>query len=426
MSIIKGFSKISKSEKIGLILKSIEAEKSCSLIETEYKDSQLQKQFEGLSENTIANFHLPFGVAPNFLINNHSYTVPMVTEESSVVAAAAKGAKFWSEHGGFQAKVISETKVGHVYFSFDLDFKIIEAIFNNAKMDLLNSTTHITKNMDVRGGGILSLELLKVESLNDTYKIELKVNTCDAMGANFINSILENLAGNFTRKVRQAHFENHFKVIFSILSNYTPACIVESSVSLNIKTIEEIDGMSGRDFFHKFKKAVDIACFDRDRAVTHNKGIMNGIDALVLATGNDFRAVEASAHAYAARDGRYQSLSRAEIVNDNFKFSITLPLALGTVGGLTKLHPLSALSLDILKKPKANELMQIAASVGLAQNFSAIRSLITTGIQKGHMKMHLLNILNQLNASDEQIELAKQHFSDKAISFSAVRDFLAV
>jgi hydroxymethylglutaryl-CoA reductase len=182
--------------------------------------------------------------------------------------------------------------------------------------------------------------------------------------------------------------------------------------------------MSARDFAEKFATAVRIAEVDPNRAVTHNKGIMNGVDAVVLATGNDFRAIEACAHAYAARSGQYKSLSTVSLENDTFKFTLRIPLSVGTVGGLTSLHPLAKTSLAILNQPSAKELMEIIAATGLAQNFSAVKSLVTTGIQRGHMKLHLLNIMNQLGATQDEIEKGKQHFTDKVVSFQAVRQFL--
>ena len=190
----------------------------------------------------------------------------------------------------------------------------------------------------------------------------------------------------------------------SILSNYAPDCLVKAEVSCEVKELnirEEYDG-----FCEKFIQAVKIAELDVSRAVTHNKGIMNGIDAVAIATGNDFRAIEAGIHAYASRKGKYTSLSKASIENGIFNFSIEIPLALGTVGGITNLHPLVKLALDMLDNPTAEELMQITASVGLAQNYGALRSLITSGIQKGHMKMHLINILNSLEASESEKKLA--------------------
>jgi hydroxymethylglutaryl-CoA reductase len=263
--------------------------------------------------------------------------------------------------------------------------------------------------------------------MENYFQLKLTFNTCDAMGANFINSILEQVATEFKTRVSEdlKPQSNDFQIIMSILSNYTPECLVDCSVSCPITELGHFsDAMGPHEFAQKFVNAVKIAQVDTNRAVTHNKGIMNGIDAVVLATGNDFRAVEACAHAYAARSGQYQSLSEAKIIGDEFHFTLKLPLAIGTVGGLTSLHPLAKASLMILEQPSAEKLMMIMASVGLAQNFSAVKSLITTGIQKGHMKLHLLNVLNQLGADQNQIEEAKLFFKDKVVSFSAVRDFL--
>jgi hydroxymethylglutaryl-CoA reductase len=210
----------------------------------------------------------------------------------------------------------------------------------------------------------------------------------------------------------------------SILSNYVPDCIVRAEVSCPIEDLAEKHIENPNEFATKFVQAVQIAEIEPFRAVTHNKGIMNGIDAVVLATGNDFRAVEAGIHAYASKTGQYSSLSHAKIENGIFSFWLEIPLALGTVGGLTSLHPLVKLSLEMLEKPSAKELMQIVAVAGLAQNFAALRSLTTTGIQDGHMKMHLNNILNQFEANDEERHLIKKHFKHHVVSHSAVVDFL--
>jgi hydroxymethylglutaryl-CoA reductase len=203
------------------------------------------------------------------------------------------------------------------------------------------------------------------------------------------------------------------------LSNYTPNCLVRAEVSAPIDTLNEGTDMSGLEFAEKFCRAVRIAEIEPYRATTHNKGIMNGIDSVVIATGNDFRAVEACAHTYASRSGRYKSLTHAEIKDGMFRFWIEVPLALGTVGGLTGLHPMVKIALKMLGNPGASELMRIASVVGLAQNFSALRSLVTSGIQKGHMKMHLLNILNQLEATEEEKEKIVHYFKDKIVSHSA-------
>ena len=206
----------------------------------------------------------------------------------------------------------------------------------------------------------------------------------------------------------------------SILSNYVPNCTVRAQVSCPVEELNLSSDLSPQHTAEKIIQAIKIAQIEPYRAVTHNKGIMNGIDAVVLATGNDFRAVEAGVHAYACRNGQYSSLTHAEIDNGIFKFWIELPLALGTVGGLTNLHPLVQLNLEILQNPSAEELMQIIAVAGLAQNFAAVSSLITTGIQKGHMKMHLLNILNQLGASDIEKGKLVTHFKTNTITHHEV------
>jgi hydroxymethylglutaryl-CoA reductase len=210
----------------------------------------------------------------------------------------------------------------------------------------------------------------------------------------------------------------------SILSNYVPNCIVRAEVSCKIEELAENKIETPQEFAEKFVQAVNIAEIEPFRAVTHNKGIMNGVDAVVLATGNDFRAVEAGVHAYASRNGKYSSLSHAKIENGIFTFWMEIPLALGTVGGLTSLHPLVKMALQILKNPSAHELMQIVAVTGLAQNFAALRSLTTTGIQEGHMKMHLNNILNQFQATkDERVAIAK-HFEKNTVSHASVVELI--
>ena len=432
MKAVSGFSKMTKEEKISWLSHQLDGEAKKMVEQMPvfwHHDTNIQKRLDEFSENTLTNFDMPFGIAPNFLINGKTYSVPMVIEESSVVAAASLGAKFWYERGGFTTKVISTTKVGQIHFLWQGDKAKLFSYFNKIKNYLVDSVKHLTENMETRGGGVSSVSLLdKTEKMENYYQLKLEFNTCDAMGANFINSILEEMSlvfkDSLSRENSFAASEKEMQIIMCILSNYTPDCVVECSVECPIETLGSFEGMSARTFAEKFAAAVKIAEIDTSRAVTHNKGIMNGIDAVVLATGNDFRAIEACAHAYAARDGQYRSLSKVTLSEDTFKFSLTVPLAVGTVGGLTSLHPLAKTSLAILEKPSAKELMQVMASVGLAQNFGAIKSLVTTGIQKGHMKLHLLNVFNQLGASHEEIEKGKEYFSDKVVSFTAVRNFL--
>jgi hydroxymethylglutaryl-CoA reductase len=424
------FSKLSKIEKIAwLSKKSNDPDFIQKLTNFWHLDEKEQKLFDEFSENTLTNYYLPFGVAPHFLINGESFDIPMVIEESSVVAAASNAAKFWSTRGGFKTKVLSVTKIGQVHFLWQGEKSLLQSFFNDRKNDFLNSLYPLTEKMQKRGGGVLDLKLVdKTSEIENYYQLFVTFNTCDAMGANFINTCLEDLSQRLIEWVKEdTRFgENKtVKVIMSILSNYTPECLVRAEVSCDFKDLDHlIPGVPGYEYAEKFATAVEIANVDINRAVTHNKGIMNGIDAVVIATGNDFRAVEACAHAYAAKTGRYKSLSQISLQNNRFTFWLEMPLALGTIGGLTTLHPLSKVSLEMLKNPDANKLMEIVACVGLAQNFGALRSLTTTGIQKGHMKMHLMNILNSFGASETEISEAKLYFQDKVVSHQGVADLL--
>jgi len=414
---VSGFSKFTKAEKIDwLIAHHFQNNPKAKADLERYwnTDEVLQKLHDEFTENTISNFYLPFGVAPNFLINDKMHVIPMTIEESSVVAAASNAAKFWMERGGFKAEVLSTTKVGQVHFMFHGTFSELEALFKTIKPQLFEETKAITKNMEARGGGILDIALVdKTAKLSGYYQLHTTFETKDAMGANFINSCLEQIATTF--KV----CSKDIQVVMSILSNYVPDCLVRAEVSCKVDSLAT-NTYTGQEFADTFMQAVRIAEIEPYRAVTHNKGIMNGVDSVVLATGNDFRAVEAGVHAYAARSGSYSSLTHASIKDGMFKFWIELPLALGTVGGLTGLHPLVKTALELLGKPSAKELMEIVAVAGLAQNFAALKSLTTTGIQQGHMKMHLLNILNQFKANAaEKIHLI-EHFKTHTVTHSAV------
>lgn len=410
---VDGFSKFNKLEKIKWLVSTFfnnDSEVKQVLMQYWNSNKVIQDLHDDFIENTVSNFYLPFGIAPNFVINGKDYTIPMTIEESSVVAAASLVAKFWSTRGGFKAKVISSTKIGQVHFMFEGDKVELQSYFDTKKKDLFKITESITKNMRKRGGGILDIEFRdKTSELENYYQLHVTFETADSMGANFINSCLEAIAGEFEKE--------DIQIVMSILSNYVPECLVHAEVSCKV---EELYAENSEMFAQKFVQAVQIANAEPHRAVTHNKGIMNGIDAVVLATGNDFRAIEAGAHAYAARGGKYKSLTNASIENGVFKFWIEIPLALGTVGGLTSLHPLSKLSLRMLENPSAKELMQIIAVAGLAQNFAALRALTTTGIQKGHMKMHLTNIIKQLGASEEDKQFLINYFEHKTVTHNEV------
>jgi hydroxymethylglutaryl-CoA reductase len=429
---VAGFSKLSKEEKINWIATEYFANPSEAITTIKQywnSDSKLQQLHDEFIENTITNFYLPMGIAPNFLINGKYYSVPMVIEESSVVAAAAKSAKYWSTRGGFKATVLNTEKIGQVHFFFKGETAKLQSFFNSVKDTLVSSTESITKNMQKRGGGILSLELKdKTSELDNYYQLHVTFETKDSMGANFINSCLEQLAKSLKEEAQNytdfTEAEKGITIVMSILSNYVPNCIVRAEVSCAVEDLAEKKIENPQEFAEKFVQAVRIAEIEPYRAVTHNKGIMNGVDSVVLASGNDFRAVEAGVHAYASRNGKYSSLSHAKIENGIFTFWMEIPLALGTVGGLTSLHPLVKMALEILGKPSAQELMQVVAVTGLAQNFAALRSLTTTGIQEGHMKMHLNNILNQYQATSEERKAIAKYFENNTVSHASVVELI--
>jgi len=429
---INGFSKLNKEEKINWIAKTYlnNQEAVVDLIKQYWNsDAELQKLHDEFIENTITNFYLPFGVAPNFLINDTWYTIPMVIEESSVVAAASKAAKFWADRGGFKATILNTEKIGQVHFIYKGDKQKLETFVQGLQPVFLEDTFSITQNMQKRGGGILGVELRdKTQDIANYYQLHVTFETKDSMGANFINSCLEQMAATLKREAANyANFtveEREIDVVMSILSNFVPNCVVRAEVSCPVEALASSEIKDPILFAEKFVQAVRIAEVEPFRAVTHNKGVMNGVDAVVLATGNDFRAIEAGVHAYAAKDGQYRSLSHASIESGIFRFWIDLPLAVGTVGGLTSLHPMVKIALQMLQKPSATQLMQIIAVAGLAQNFAAVKSLTTTGIQQGHMKMHLMNILNQFKATDEERIKVVAHFEQHVVSHSAVVELL--
>ena len=427
---ISGFSKLSKMGKIKWLVENffkdpetVKRELASYLLANEDQ----QRILDGFSENTISNYPLPLGIAPNFLLNGVTYCVPMVTEESSVVAAAASAAKFWLDKGGIHSKVIGTLKTGQVHFLWYGDPELIASHQDELAAYLIRSCESITRNMDERGGGIESITLINMcDREPGYYQLLMEAETCDSMGANFINSVLECCAQALPK-----WFEDHLpddvpgpEVIMSILSNYTPNCRVLTWVECPVADLGEFEGGLGpEEFARRFYTAVRISHIDPSRATTHNKGIFNGIDAVVLATANDFRAVEACGHTWAARSGKYKGLSKCSVHEGIFRFELEIPLAVGTVGGLTTLHPLAKRSMEMLGNPDASTLMQVIAATGLMQNFSAIRSLVTTGIQKGHMRMHLHNMLLRLEATEEESARALTYFEDKTVSFPELRKY---
>jgi hydroxymethylglutaryl-CoA reductase len=429
MQVINGFSKLNIEEKIELIKKNVILnEQQVRMLHAFHeKDKDPDRVIEKLSENYISNYSLPFSIAPNFRVNDKLYYVPMVTEESSVVAAAACAAKFWSGQGGFRSEITGTKKSGQIYFSWKGNIEKLKAI-PVLREKMASSAKPLLVNMEKRGGGITDITFNSEHHGNNDYHIvNVEFETVDSMGANLINSCLETMGselisfihGNFSGSDREA------EIIMAILSNYTPGCLVECSAECNTDKLAEVSGnLTPVQFARKFAKAVQIAHEYIPRAVTHNKGIFNGIDAVLLATGNDFRAVEACGHAYAAKGGIYKALTDIELRGNRFMYKLRIPLSIGTVGGATSVHPMARLALQIMNNPTAGELMQVVASVGLASNFAAIRSLITDGIQKGHMKLHLNNILSHFDVNESEKILVEEHFRNKQYSYRAISEFL--
>ena len=426
---VSGFSKKTKAEKAQWVAETFASDPAQTLevFKTyNHPNPTVQELHDEFIENTLANYYLPFAIAPNFLIDQKVYAIPMVIEESSVVAAASKAAKFWADKGGFHTKIVGTEKVGHVHLNYFGPAEKLFAFFEQHRAAFETALKPLSSSMEKRGGGIRSIQLVdNTHKLKGYYHIALSFETKDAMGANFINSCLEQLAQDFSTRASEAFLDEEApEVVMSILSNYVPNCTVRAWVSCPLDQLA-YEGVDGHTFAKKFCRAVAIAQAEPYRAVTHNKGIMNGIDAVVIASGNDFRAVEAGVHAFASRDGQYRSLTKAFVTDaQELHFELEIPLALGTVGGLTGLHPLVKQALDILGKPSAEDLMRVTAVAGLAQNFAAVSSLVTTGIQKGHMKMHLLNLLNAEGASSAEKEALVAHFRDKTVSSAAVKQAL--
>jgi len=430
-SIIQRFSKYTKEQRIDALIKKYGFDTSLGtfLKSCEVNDESVQKIIDDLSENPISSFPFPFSVAPNFLVNGKSLFFPLVSEESSVVAALSNAAGFWAKRGGFHAEVLGTGKKGQVHFRWNGNSEYLQSLFPEIREKLQAECAFLTTKMEERGGGITGIELKSLPHiLPDYYQLDASFETCDAMGANFINSCLEQFGKSlqefFQKSAKISAGQRECEVIMAILSNYTPESRV--SVWVECPVSELLDGKTEAEceaFARRFEQAVRISHLDVSRAVTHNKGIFNGIDALAVATGNDFRAIEACGHAFASRNGQYSGLTDVQIQDGKFRFSIELALAVGVVGGVTAVHPMAKLAMKILDNPSAKELMMYLAVAGLASNFAAVKALVSVGIQKGHMKMHLSNIMNQLQIPEEKRAQIQAYFQDKTVSFSDVENY---
>lgn len=358
---------------------------------------------DNMIENVVGTYPLPFGLGLNFLINEKEYIIPMVIEEPSVVASASFMAKIVRDAGGFNTEATDRVMIGQIQVVGCPDFEQAKAELLQAKDELIQDANAAHPSLLARGGGAEDLEvrILNEDSDSEYGKmlvLHLFINTCDAMGANTINTMVEALAP----KVEQL---TGGKVYLRILSNYADRCLAKATCSIPVELLETKE-FTGEEVRDGIVHAYEFAASDPYRAVTHNKGIMNGIDPVVIATGNDWRAVEAAAHAHAARYGKYGSMTTWSVAdNGNLVGELELPMAVGTVGGSIRIHPVSKLALDLLDVESAQELAQVIVAVGLAQNLGALRALATEGIQRGHMALHSRSVAMAAGATGEMIDV---------------------
>ncbi len=364
-------------------------------------------------ENAIGTFSLPLGIATNFRINNSDYLVPMVIEEPSVVAAASKGAKIARSQGGFQAKATESFSIGQIQI-VNVDVKSARSKIEQSSKQILDLANSKSRTLPKLGKGAkeVSCKELTTES-GPMLIVELLIDAGDAMGANVTNTMCEAVAPLIEELTNG-------QVLLRILSNYSTRRIVTAS------GIFDKDEIGGEKIVDNIILAYQFAATDEYRAVTHNKGVMNGTIAVANATGQDSRAIEAAANAYAAREGRYSPLTQwSKDEKGNLVGKIELPLSVGIVGGIINVHPMAKSCLNILGVKSANELACVIASVGLAQNFSALRALTTEGIQKGHMKLHARNLAAAAGAESEQVEkIVEKMVQEKNISLNRAKELL--
>lgn len=351
--------------------------------------------YEHMIENALTTYELPMGCAPNFLINNHEYVVPMVTEEPSVIAAASNAAKIMKDNGGISARILSRNMTGQIAFANPVNQMAMVQYIDEHRDVLFQIAREAYPSIIQRGGGLRHIHTAYIHKPEKTpfLVVYCTIDTREAMGANMINTILEAIGRHL-----EAIFDEH--PLMSILSNLASECLVEAKVTLDPSTLRYSE-----DIALRLNQASDFAEIDPYRAATHNKGIMNGIDAVVIATGNDWRAIEAAVHSYAALSGTYQPLATWKQTFDGMiEGVLKLPMPIGTVGGSIAIHPKAKLGRKILGYKDAEELMMIIASVGLAQNFAALYALTTVGIQKGHMKLQAKSLALAVGCPSEDVD----------------------
>jgi len=405
----KKFYQMSLEERLSLI--AAKSGLSKNEISTVVNHSLSFDKVDKMVENAIGSFSLPLGIATNFVINGKEYLVPMAIEEPSVIAAASHAAKLARSKGGFKASAKNSIMRGQIQVTSLLDIKKATQAISKSRESLLKVANSVSKNVKA-----VDLKSRVVDNDIDGTKMllaEIYVDCKDSMGANTINTMCELLGPKIQQKTGG-------KVILKILSNYATERIAISKATF------KKEELGGADIVDRILSAFALAFSDTHRAVTHNKGIMNGIDAVCIATGQDFRAIEAAAHAYASRDGKYRSLtSFSKSSNGDLVGKIEIPLSVGIVGGISTVHPMAKMGLKILGVKSASELACIIASAGLAQNLAAIRALSTEGIQKGHMKLHAKNIAVAAGATGKIVDLVSEAmYKQSKISLDSARRIL--
>ncbi len=410
---ISGFYKLSFEERQQTISKIV------NLTHDEIKILQnlgyfTSSQITNFIENVVGSYQLPFGLAFNFKINNKDYIIPMVIEEPSVVAAASNAAKFARKHGGFQSEEVKSVMISQIQITNLHEINIAKKEIIDNKDQILQIANEQDPFLNELGGGAIDLEIRELDTRKGKMLIlHLLVDVLDAMGANVVNTMAEAVTP-FIEELTNG------KIYLRIVSNLASHRIAKSKATF------DQDLLGGEKVVEGIMNAFEFAVADPFRATTHNKGIMNGVIALTLATGNDTRAIEAGAHAYASLKGNYSPLTTFGVDSEgNLVGEIEIPLALGIIGGMTKIHPMAQLALKILNVKSANELSQVGAALGLAQNVAALRALASEGIQEGHMKLHARNIAKAAGASDKLIEeVAKKMIKDKKIRIDYAKEIL--
>ena len=346
-----------------------------------------------LVENYITDYSLPEGVALNITVNNRQYVVPMVIEEPSVIAAASNGAHRVSRSGGFNAPQQDRQLVGQVVLDDVTDKAAVTSWLLKHQDEILTIANQAHPSMQARGGGAKST---KVRTTGDFISVDLGIDVCQAMGANSVNTMAEAVGKWLTGQ--------GFHVITAILSNLATQSLQTATCKVDFRYLATPE-MDGKEVAQRIARLSDLAQVDPYRAATHNKGIMNGIDAVMIASGNDWRAIESGAHAYAARDGQYRGLSTWEIQDDYLVGKIVLPLPVGVIGGSIGLNKMTKINYHISQIKSAEELAAVTASIGLAQNLAALRALTTTGIQAGHMKLQYRSLAASVGATPAEVPL---------------------